>query len=195
MMCVSASCKMSSHKRERNGMAIQINPRRCLAVWYQCPECKATYGRAHMTPSKKNRDYVPVCLYCDVPEVITRRRYYRTWASDLYGVAGTCEELCAYYYLNIRAFKRMIAERTAEREREAKAYYERQRIIEAEAEKRRLRQREEAALFREAERVAYQATHAVELEAEGVARAVWPPEEKTEWMRGDPGDFDDDHPF
>jgi len=148
-----------------------------------------------MTPSKKNRDYVPVCLYCDVPEVITRRRYYRTWASDLYGVAGTCEELCAYYYPNIRAFKRMIKERTAQREREAQAYYEQQRMIEAEAEKRRKRQREEAALLREAERVAHQAVHAVELEAENVARAVWEAEAPPRWMRDDSGDFDDEHPF
>jgi hypothetical protein len=148
-----------------------------------------------MTPSKKNRDYVPFCLYCDVPEVIIRRRYYRTWASDFYGVAGTCEELCKYYYPNIRAFKRMIAERTAQREREAQAYYEQQRIIEAEAEKRRIRQREEAALLQEAERIAFQAAHAVELEAEQVAKAVWP-EEKVDWLSDDaPGDWDDDHPF
>lgn len=175
-------------------MTIHIHPRRCLAVWYQCPQCKSSSGHAHMTPSKKNRDYIPVCLFCDVPEVITRRRYYRTWASDFYGVAGTCEELCEYYFPNIRAFKRWLREKTAEREREAREYYERERIIQAEYEARLKRQREEAALLKEAEQVVYQATHAVEQEAERVAKAVWP-EKEPDWLSSDLSDLDDDHPF
>ena len=117
------------------------------------------------------------------------------WASDFYGTAGTCKEVCEYYFPNIRVFKRVLAEKTAQREKEAQEYYERQRIIQAECEARMRRQREEAALLCEVERVAYQAAHAVELEAEKIARAVWP-EEKVDWLSDDdPGDWDDDHPF
>jgi Na+-translocating ferredoxin:NAD+ oxidoreductase RnfC subunit len=151
-----------------------------------------------MTPTKRHREYVGTCLTCDIPEVITKRRYYMVWASDFYGVAGTCEEVCEYYFPSIRVFKQWVASKTAQREKEAKEYYERERQIQAEYEARMARQREEAALLKEAERVAYRAAHAVELEAGQVARAFWPEEEKQEKVSFNDGlgDLDlDDHPF
>lgn len=67
----------------------------------------------------------------------------------------------------------------------------------AEGEARRKREQAEVALQKEAEAIAYRCAHAVELEAEKIALAVWPEEQQeqiADWAQL-PDDFDDDHPF
>lgn len=181
-------------------MAIQIVPRRRLAIWYQCPQCKRSGSYQHMTPTKKHRDWVGTCIDCDVQEVIVRRRYYMIWSCDFYGTAGSCKEICEYYFPNIRAFKKWIAERTAELQKQAEEYYEQQRVIDAEYQARVKKQREEAALLEQVERVAYQTVHAVELQAEQIAKSVWPEVESVDLIESDLSDLSDlgeieDHPF
>jgi len=180
-------------------MTIEIIPQRRLAVWYQCPECKATYGRSDMDPTERNAKDVGMCVFCEVQEVIVRRRYYTVWASDFYGTAGTCKEVCEYSFPNIRAFKKWLAEKTAQREQEAKEYFEHEHHVRAEYEARLKKEREEAALLKEVERIVYQATYAVELEAEQVAKAVWIELKQEERLSSnddlDDSGSDDGHPF
>jgi hypothetical protein len=101
--------------------------------------------------------------------------------------------VCTYVYPNIRVFRRVIAEKTAEREKEAREYFERERQVQAEYEAKLKRQAQERVLLKEAEAIAYRREHAVELAAEKIARAVWP-EEIPAWPDEDMSGLDD-HPF
>lgn len=170
-----------------------IKAQRRLAVWYECPQCKRSCCRAMMTPTKRNREYVGTCIYCEVPEVIIRRRYYTIWASDFYGVAGSCKEVCEYYFPNYRTFLQALEEKRVQRAKEAAVYFEREREVQAAFEARCQREREQAALLQEVERIAYYRTHAVELLAEQVVRAVWPDDVAAD-ISSD-GEDDDEHPF
>lgn len=173
---------------------MEIRARRCLAVWYECPQCKRSGGYIDLVPSKRNRDHVGMCLYCDVPEVVTRRRYYVTWASDFYGTAGTCREVCRYYFPNIRVFRRVIAEQTAQREKEMREYLERERVVQAEYEAWLEQRRKEAVLLKEAEGIVHRVTRAAELEAGRVARNVWSEEDVARWSE-EMDILNGDHPF
>jgi hypothetical protein len=142
---------------------------------------------------------------------VVERRYYTTFCIEdgisFSTVAGTLAELgpfkiCDIVHPNIRAFRKWVAVRRAEQAEQYRQWSERQKQIEKEATERRERERREAILLKEAGTIAYQRTHAVELLAEQVAKAVWvesdvpnnervfPPEQF------DDSDLDlDDHPF
>ncbi len=179
-------------------MTLQIESRRWLAVWYRCPKCGAQSGRTRLTPTRRHRDYVPECdgWQCnDCAMEIVARRYYTTFCIE-YGitattVAGTLAELgpfriCNYVYPNIRVFRRVIAEKMAEREREMQECLERERKMSAEYEGRRKREQEAARLVKEAEAVAYRQAHAVKLAAEQIASAACSEQELP---------VEDDYPF
>jgi hypothetical protein len=181
---------------------MEIKARRLLAVEYRCPQCQHHSASLAMAPTKRNRDYIPTCITCDCEEVILARRYYTQFAADFSSTAGTLGTLgpfqvCTYVFPTIRAFRKFVAERQAQIAKEAEAYYARQRELQAEAEARLKRQREEAALVQEAEQIAWRRQHAAELEAEQIARAVWPEDNgKSQQTRGENlSKFDDDHPF
>src|SRR5436305_8632629 len=154
---------------------MHIQAQQWLAAVFKCPKCGRISGRLRMPPTRKWRNYVPTCLYCKCQEELIERRYYTTFASDMYSCAGTCAKVgpfkvCDYVFRNITVFKQSVRRRQREIAKEAQAYFERQREIEAECEARRKKQQEEAALLKEVERIAQRRHHATELAAELIAQ-------------------------
>ena len=186
---------------------MEIKARRWLAVWYQCPNCGAQSGSPQLTPTQRHREQIPKChnYRCDdCNMLIVERRYYTTFAIEAgvsqTMVAGTLERLgpftiCTIVHPTIRAFRRWVEQRRAELAEQHRLYMEVWRRREEEGAARRKHEAQERALLREAEAIAYQREHAVELAAEQVARAVWPEEEMCLKADFDESLFDDDHPF
>lgn len=185
---------------------MEIKPRRWLAALYQCPNCGGQTARTLMTPTKRHREYIPEChnWQCRCNMVIVERRYYTTFVIEasvsFTTIAGTLArvgpcKVCDVVHPNVRAFRRWVEQRQAEQAEQHQRYMEEMTRREAEGAAQHERRRREAALLKEAETVAYRRTHAVELLAEQIARAVWPEEEHT----ADDFDIDlvdlDDNPF
>jgi len=144
-------------------MAIEIVPRRWLAVWYRCPHCSSQTASPMLTPTKRHREYTPTChnWQCESDMQVVERRYYTTFCIEagvsFTTVAGTLGELgpfkiCDIVHPNIRAFRKWVAVRQAEQAEQYRHYLEHQRQVEEEAAVRRERQRKEAALLKEVER-------------------------------------------
>ena len=89
---------------------IKIDVQKYLAVWYQCPGCKKSYSFPKMPPTRKNRYQVSDCIHCKIPYEITKVRYYTVYASDFFGDAGTCREVCQYYIKDRSEMQRLIGE-------------------------------------------------------------------------------------
>jgi hypothetical protein len=188
---------------------MEIKARRWLAIWYRCPKCGAQTGSPMLTPTKRHREYVPACYHyrCDCRMEIVERKYYTTFAIEagvsFTTIAGTLEKIgpfkvCNIVFPNIRAFREWVEMRQAELAEQSRKYMEEFRKRQEESEARHERERQEKALLKEAEQVAYRRNHAVELAAEQIAREFWPKEsEETDRLNLD-GVFDlydDDHPF
>ena len=189
---------------------MEIKARRWLAVWYKCPNCGAQSGHPMLTPTKKHRDYRPTCGHwrCDCKLEVVERRYYTTFAIEagvsFTTIAGTLEQIgpfkvCNIVHPNIRAFRKWVEKRREEVAEQSRKYMEEFSRIQAESEARLKRQREEEALLREVEGIAYRRAHAVELTAEKIASEVWPTDAPNTLERFDFDDDElgelDDHPF
>jgi hypothetical protein len=167
---------------------LKIEARRWVAVWWKCPQCGAQSADLMLTPWRYR--HLPArecfgykCNRCAL--VVVERKWYTTFCIEpglsRTTVAGTLGmigpfRLCDIVQPNIRAFRRWYRRRRAEEDEKARQYFARERQIEAEYRSRLARQRQEAALLKEVEAVAYRREHAAELAAEQVARAVWPAE-------------------
>jgi hypothetical protein len=183
---------------------MEMKVQRWLAVWYRCPRCGLQTAQTRMAPTKRNRDDVPECYGydCDLHKVrVLERRYYTTFAIEpgisATFVVGTLKRIgpfkvCDIVHPNIRAFRTWYRQRKVELDEQARQDEERQRQIEEEERKRRERKQAQAVLVQEAERIAWRRAHAIELEAEQIARALWP-ETKQEApnLDDDLGDFDE----
>ena len=169
-------------------MALKIEARHWVAAWYRCPICGTTSGELQMTPYRWKHRHPRQCFgyKCKTAVLeVVEHRWYTTFCIEpslsRTTIAGTLKEIgpfevCHIVHPNLRAFRRWYKRRRTEEDEKARQYFERERQIDAEYRARLARQRQEAALLKEAERVAYRREHAGELAAERVARAVWPVE-------------------
>jgi hypothetical protein len=138
---------------------------------------------------------------------IVERRYYTTFVVEMSvsftTVAGTLEKLgpfkvCDSVHPDIRSFRKWVEMRRAELAEQSRQYAERMRTQQEESEARLKRQEQDRTLLKEVEQVAYRREHAVELEAEKIAQALWPEDILDSSVPANPFESfecDDDYPF